>query len=187
MQKGDVVTILTAIIYTWLWARLCQKFYVHKLISQHTWKVVIMPIIKMRSKVLAMSIVLLEAVDLALNSRLLTFKASLYFPYQDPLFSAMERLIKKKFFFFISMHFCPHLWGFPDGSDGKESAYNAGKPGSIPGSGRSPGEGNGYPFQYSCLENPMDRGAWWATVHGVTKSWTWQVTSTFCNNPSKWQ
>ena len=44
--------------------------------------------------------------------------------------------------------------------------------GSIPGLGRSPGEGNGNPLQYSCLENPMDRGAWWATVHGVTKSWT---------------
>jgi len=44
--------------------------------------------------------------------------------------------------------------------------------GSIPGSGRSPGEGNGNPFQYSYLENPMDRGAWWATVHGVKKSWT---------------
>ena len=44
--------------------------------------------------------------------------------------------------------------------------------GSIPGSGRSSGEGNGNPLQYSCLENPMDRGAWWATVHGVAKSWT---------------
>ena len=44
--------------------------------------------------------------------------------------------------------------------------------GSIPGSGRSPGKGNGNPLQYSCLENPMDRGAWWATVHGVAKSWT---------------
>ena len=59
--------------------------------------------------------------------------------------------------------------GFPGGSDSKESAYNAGDLGSIPGSGRSPGEGNGYPLQYSCLENPMDRGAWWAIVHGVTK------------------
>ena len=46
--------------------------------------------------------------------------------------------------------------------------------GSVPGSGRSPGEGNGYPLQYSCLENPMDRGAWWARVHGVAKSWTRQ-------------
>ena len=49
---------------------------------------------------------------------------------------------------------------FPGGSDGKVSAYNAGYPGSNPGSGRSPGEGNGNPLQYSCLENPMDRGAW---------------------------
>ena len=102
--------------------------------------------------------------------------------------------------------------GFPGGSEGKASAYNAGDPGSIPGSGRSPGEGNGYPLQYSwaslvtqMVKNPsamretwvqslgwedpleegmatyssiltwrilMDRGAWWATVHGVTKSWT---------------
>ena len=61
---------------------------------------------------------------------------------------------------------------FPDGSDYKASACNAGDPGSIPGSGRSPGEGNGNPLQYSCLENPMDGGAWWATVHGVAKSWT---------------
>ena len=54
----------------------------------------------------------------------------------------------------------------------KASAYNVGDPGSIPGLGRSPGEGNGTPFQYCCLGNPMDRGAWWATVHGVTKSRT---------------
>ena len=55
---------------------------------------------------------------------------------------------------------------FPGGSDGKASAYNAGDPGSIPGLGRSPGEGNGNLFQYSCLEIPMDRGDWWATVQG---------------------
>ena len=61
---------------------------------------------------------------------------------------------------------------FPGSSEGKVSAYNAGNPGSIPGSGRSPGEGNGNPLQYSCLENPMDGGAWLATVQGVTKSWT---------------
>ena len=61
---------------------------------------------------------------------------------------------------------------FPGGSDGKASAYNSGDPGSIPGSGRSPGIGNGTPLQYSCLENPMDRGAWWAAVHGIAKSWT---------------
>ena len=56
----------------------------------------------------------------------------------------------------------------PGGSDGKATAYSAGDPGSIPGSGRSPGEGNGNPLQYSCLENPMDRGVWWAIVHRVT-------------------
>ena len=52
-----------------------------------------------------------------------------------------------------------YIYYFPGGSDGKASGYNAGNPGSIPGSGRSPGEGNGNPLQYSCLENPMDRGA----------------------------
>ena len=62
--------------------------------------------------------------------------------------------------------------GFSGGSDSKESACNAGDLGSIPGLGRSPGEGNGYPFQYSCLENSMDRGVQQATVHGVTKSQT---------------
>ena len=56
------------------------------------------------------------------------------------------------------------------GSNGKGSACNMGDLGSIPGSGKSPGERNGNPLQYSCLENSMDRGAWWATVHGVTKS-----------------
>ena len=61
---------------------------------------------------------------------------------------------------------------FPAGSDGKESACNAGDLGSIPGLGRSSGEGNGNPLQYSCLENSTDRGACWATVHGVTKSQT---------------
>ena len=61
--------------------------------------------------------------------------------------------------------------GFPGCSDGRESACNAGDAGLIPGLGRSPGEGNGYPFQYSGLENSMDR-AWQATVHGVTKSQT---------------
>ena len=59
---------------------------------------------------------------------------------------------------------------FPGGSEVKESACNAGDLGSIPGPGSSLGEGNGNPLQYSCLENPMDRGAWWATVHGVAKS-----------------
>ena len=60
----------------------------------------------------------------------------------------------------------------PGGSDGKESVCNAEDPGLIPGSEKSPGEGNGYPLQYSCLENSMDRGAWWATVHEVAKTQT---------------
>ena len=63
---------------------------------------------------------------------------------------------------------------FPGGSDGKESAIcNVGDPGLIPELGRSPGEGNGNPLQYSCLENPMHRGAWWAVVYGVSQTWTW--------------
>ena len=64
------------------------------------------------------------------------------------------------------------LKGFPGSSKVKASARNVGDPGSIPGLGRSPGEGNGNPLQCSCLENPMDGGAWWATVHGVAKSQT---------------
>ena len=62
--------------------------------------------------------------------------------------------------------------GFSSGSDSRELACSAGDLGLIPGSGRSPGEGNGYLLQYSCLENSTDRGVWQATVHGVTKSWT---------------
>ena len=62
--------------------------------------------------------------------------------------------------------------GFPGGSEVKASACNAGDLGSIPELERSPGEGNGNPLQYSCLENPMDGEAWWATVHGVAKSQT---------------
>ena len=73
-------------------------------------------------------------------------------------------------------------WGFPGGSEVKASACNVGDLGSIPGSGRSPGEGNGNPLQYSCLENPMNGRAWWATVHGVAKSWTRlsYFTFTYC-------
>ena len=66
----------------------------------------------------------------------------------------------------------PVFLDFPGGSDSKESACKAGDLGSIPELGRSPGEGNSYPLQYSGLENPMDRGAWRATVHGVAKSRT---------------
>ena len=73
-----------------------------------------------------------------------------------------------------SIYVCVYIiWGFLGSSVGKESACSAGDPDSIPGWGRSPGEGNGNPLQYSCLENPMDRGVWQvATVCGVTKSWT---------------
>ena len=63
--------------------------------------------------------------------------------------------------------------GFPGGSDGKKSAFNAGDLCSVPGLGRSLGEGKGDPLQYSCLENPMDRGVWRTIVHGVAKSQTW--------------
>ena len=65
----------------------------------------------------------------------------------------------------ISFYFIDNIGS----SDGKESTCNEGDPGLTPGSGRSPGEGNGYPLQYACLENPMDRGAWQAAVHGVAK------------------
>ena len=61
---------------------------------------------------------------------------------------------------------------FPGGTEGKESVCNVGDPGSIPVLGKTPRKGNGNLLQYSYLENPMDRGAWWATVHGVAKSWT---------------
>ena len=64
------------------------------------------------------------------------------------------------------------FWGFSGGSNSNESAHNAGDLGSIPGLGRSPGEGIGKPLQYSCLENSMDRETWQATVHVITKSWT---------------
>ena len=62
--------------------------------------------------------------------------------------------------------------GFPGGSDGDETTCNAGDVGLIPDLGRSPQEGNGNPLQYFCLENPMNRGAWWAIVHRIAKSWT---------------
>ena len=65
-----------------------------------------------------------------------------------------------------------HAEGFPGGSGGKASACNVVGPGSIPGLGRSPREGNGNPLLYSCLDNSTNRGAWQATVHGVAKSWT---------------
>ena len=70
-------------------------------------------------------------------------------------------------------------WGFPGGSEVKASAWNEGDPGLIPGSGRSPGEANGNLLQYSCLENPVNRGPCWATICGVTKSRTQLSKSLF--------
>ena len=72
----------------------------------------------------------------------------------------------------------------PHGSDGKKSACNTRDPGSIPGLGRSPGKGNGYPLQYSYLENSMGRGTWQAAVYGVAKNWTQRVTDTRNSAPS---
>ena len=71
----------------------------------------------------------------------------------------------------IKVHPCCFR-GFPGGLAGKESTFNAGDMGSVPRLGRSPGGGHGNPLQYSCQKNPVDRGGWWGTVHGVTKSWT---------------
>ena len=75
--------------------------------------------------------------------------------------------------------------GFPGGSDGKQSACSVGDPDSIPGPQRAPGEGNGNPLQYSCLENPMDSGAWSATAHGAAKSRTWLSNVSFSRNKAK--
>ena len=83
--------------------------------------------------------------------------------------SEVSQKEKNKYCILIRIY---RIQDFPGSSDGKASVYNAGDPGSIPGLGRSAGEGNGNPLQYYCLENPMDRGAWQATVHGVAKSWT---------------
>ena len=77
----------------------------------------------------------------------------------------------EKLSFLIGLSDSLRTVGFPGRSDGKESAYNAGDIGLIHGSGRSSGEGNTYLLQYSCLENSVNRGAWRATVHGITKSW----------------
>ena len=70
-----------------------------------------------------------------------------------------------------------HTKSFPGGSEGKESTCNAGDSGSIPGSGRSPGGGNGNPLQYFSLENSMNRGTWWATVYGIAESATTETTT----------
>ena len=85
------------------------------------------------------------------------------------------------FCYLVSIHY------FPGGSEGKKSACSTGDLGSIPGSGRSPGEGNGNPLQHTCLENSMDRGSWQATVHGVTKrvghDWVTSLHPYICSLP----
>ena len=100
--------------------------------------------------------------------------ASMLFP---PTLNSLQSSLEQAGLSFVLLH-------FPDGSDSKESACNAGDPGSVPGLGRFPEEGNGNPLQYSCLENPMDGEAWQAPVHGVTKSRTGLNGSTLtCNSP----
>ena len=83
---------------------------------------------------------------------------------------------------FIYIYYKLYWQGFPGGSDGKESAWNVGDPGLISGSGRVPGEGTGNPLQYSCLENPMDRGAWWImgsqSQTRLNEQMTWYDTDT---------
>ena len=88
------------------------------------------------------------------------------------LFPSLPLPLLLPFSFLSFKQMLKQILGFPRGSEVKVSACNAGDLGSICRSGRSPGEGNGNPLQYSCLENPMDGGAWWVTVHGVAKSWT---------------
>ena len=88
-------------------------------------------------------------------------------------------ILRHSVFFIVQLS---HPNRLPFGSDSKESACNVGNPGSIPGSGRYPTEGNGYPLQYSFLENSMDRGAWQTTVHGVAKSQT-RLNNTFISTP----
>ena len=93
-----------------------------------------------------------------------------------------EKYRKEMHSFLIPLFLVNFLYcglGFPGGSEVKASACNAGDLGSIPGSGSSPGEGNGNPLQYSCLENPKDGGAWWAPVHRLSKSWTQLSDFTF--------
>ena len=102
-------------------------------------------------------------------------------PAKPKIYKNLKNTRWLHFFLTIYFYFIYHLShrGFPGGSDGKESACNAGDSGSSPGLGRSPGEGHGNPLQYSCLENSTDRGAWWATVHGVAKNKTWSSDQHF--------
>ena len=89
--------------------------------------------------------------------------------YIVKFYSAIRRTKRMPF---VAIWVDPQFWIFPGDSVSKESACNVGDPGSIPGLGKSPVEGNSNPIQYSCLKNFTDRGAWWTTVYGVTKSQT---------------
>ena len=114
---------------------------------------------------------------------LLSQKISIYeWDVWEQIFKNNSGLLWKTVWWFLKklklelpgLRWCPVVGAShsPGDSDSKESACNAGDPGSISGLGRSLAEGNGSPLQCSCLENSMDRGAWWATAHGVTESWT---------------
>ena len=103
--------------------------------------------------------------DLLLLSTLFHF---FYFIISAPLHMFVFQFLHLFFFFYV----LAQVFGLPWWLSGKESTCNVGNEDSIPWLGIFPGEGNGNPLQYSCLENPMDRGAWWATVHGITKNRT---------------
>ena len=98
--------------------------------------------------------------------------AVMYFIYYACLGIGASTCFLRTFIHSANIEHLLSVWGFPGGSDGKESACNIGDPGLIPGLGRSTGEGHGNPLQYSCLGNSRDRGAWQAAVHVVAKSWT---------------
>ena len=97
---------------------------------------------------------------------------SSYMEVSDPqVIGAESNVQQREHIWIFSYRHCTFFHeGLPFGSDSRESSCNTGDPSSMPGLGRSPGERNGHPLQYSGLKNPMDRGAWWATVHGVTES-----------------
>ena len=114
------------------------------------------------------SLHLIQSLTLTFDPMKLKRETKTYFPHMRSL-EGLGYCSKDSFV--SSWGLTEHLMGLPCSSDGKESACNAEELGSIPGSGRSSGEGNGNPFQY-CLENPMDRGAWQGTVHWVANSWT---------------
>ena len=99
------------------------------------------------------------------------WKSWLSILFRVRIFNLHKFVICTEFYHFARL--CILTKKFPGGSDGKESSCNAGDLGSIPGLGGYLGERNSYPLQYSCLENSMERGAWWSIVHGVTKSQAW--------------